>query len=327
MIRRDFYTGLFLLLAGGLLLAAYLYSSLTHFSRNVNTYYADGPDIAGLEEGSDVEMGGYKAGTIKSIRVRHDPTLSFELEISLKKEIPVFKGTRAVSASRSLSGGRFLDLRTPGSGGPLLAPRSHLPIETEPGLQAVLTRADGAFTYLTEVTAEVGRAIASEKGHPGLKEAIARLGAALADADTAANAATRWIGRLDRTTEQLAPSLASGAQALAGTMQTAESAAHRLDRLLEKEEPALDEVLKQAAARLTELKALSSLLNSYDAEKNPSIRATLDHLDGATRSLEDLLADLKVHPWKLIRKGSESPAPTPQPAPRRTSAAESGRQR
>jgi ABC-type transporter Mla subunit MlaD len=87
--RRDFYTGLFLLATAVLLLAAYLHSSMTHFTRDAETYYADGTDIAGLEEGSDVEMGGYKIGTIRHIRVLNDPTLRFELELSVKREVPI----------------------------------------------------------------------------------------------------------------------------------------------------------------------------------------------------------------------------------------------
>jgi phospholipid/cholesterol/gamma-HCH transport system substrate-binding protein len=301
MKRRDFATGLFLLAAGGLLLAAYLYSSLTHYARKASTYYADGPDIGGLEEGSEIEMGGYRMGAVRNVKVMFDPDLHFELELSLKKDIPIPKGTIAVSANHSLSGGRFLDLRPPAGGGAHLPPGSHLPIQSEPGLQAVLTRADHAFEYLAQVAAEANKVFAAEPGNPGIKDAIARLSRAVADADAAANAAGRLIGRLDHTTEQLAPSLQTSAEALAGTMQNAKSAAGRLEQLLEKEAPAIDEVLTQAAARMTELK---SLLSGYDAEKNPSIKATLEHLDAATKSLQDLTADVKAHPWKLLRKGS-----------------------
>jgi phospholipid/cholesterol/gamma-HCH transport system substrate-binding protein len=299
--RRDFMTGLFLLLAGGLLLTAYLYSTLTHFARKASTYYADGPDIGGLEEGSDVEMGGYRMGTIRSIKVLFDPALHFELELSLKKDIPIPKGTLAVSANHSLSGSRFLDLRPPAAGGPMLAPGSHMPVESEPGLQAVLTRADNAFAHLAEVATEANKVFAAEPGHPGIKDALARVSHAAAEADAAAHAAGRLIGRLDHTTEQLAPSLQTSAEALAGTMQNARSAAGRLDRLIEKEAPAIDDVLTQAATRMAELK---SFLAGYDAEKNPSIKATLEHLDAATKSLEELTADVKAHPWKLLRKGS-----------------------
>ena len=301
MKRRDFITGLFLLAAGGLLLAAYLYSSLTHFSRKASTYYADGADIGGVEEGTDVAMGGYRMGTIRTIKVLFDPALHFELELSLKRDIPIPKGTIAVSANRSLSGSRFLDLRPPAGGGPHLAPGSHLPIEVEPGLQAVLTRADHAFEYLALVSAEANKIFAAEPGSPGIRDAIARLSRAVADADAAANAAGKLIGRLDHTTEQLGPSLTASAEALAGTLQNTKSAAGRLDQLLEKEAPAIDEVLTQAAARMSEMK---TLLSGYDAEKNPSIKATLEHLDAATKSLQDLTADVKAHPWKLLRKGS-----------------------
>ena len=301
MNRRDFTTGLFLLLAGALLLSAYLYSTLTHFSRDASTYYADGRDIGGLEEGSSVEMGGYRMGTIRHIHVLFDPALHFELELSLKKGVPIPKGTVAVSGNHSLSGSRFLDLRPPAEGAATLPPGSHVSIEVEPSLQAVLTSADHAFARLADVVSEAGKVIAAEPGQPGLKDALARLSRALADADAAATAAGHFFGRLDHTTEQLGPSLTASAQALEGTMANARSAAGRLDHILEKGAPAIDEVLTQAGARLSELK---TLLSGYDAEKNPSIKATLEHLDTATKSLQELTADVKAHPWKLLRKGS-----------------------
>lgn len=301
--RRDFYTGLFLLVSVVLLVAAYLRSSMTHFTRNVETYYADGTDVAGLEEGSDVEMGGYKIGTIQHIRVLNDPRLRFELALSVKREIPIPKGTRAVAANHSLSGNRFLDLRPPAGGGPALPSGGRLPVEAEPTLQAIMTKADQAFANLTDVTAQLDKLVSASANGPGLRDAFARLSKVLADADTAAKAAGRMMARLDRTVDQISPSLASGAKSLEGTMQTAESAAHRLDRLLEKEEPKLDQVLASANARLAELKGLSELLAGYDSDKNPAIHSTLQHLDGATKSLEDLLADVKAHPWKLVRKG------------------------
>ena len=301
--RRDFYTGVFLLLSAALLLAAYLRSSMTHFTRNVETYVADGTDIAGLEEGSDVEMGGYKIGTIQKIRVLNDPTLRFELALAVRREIPIPAGTKAVAANHSLSGNRFLDLRPPAGGGPALKRGGRLPVEAEPTLQAIMTKADQAFANLTEVTAQLETLVSAGAKGPGLRDTFARLSKVLADADAAANAAGRMMARLDRTVEKIAPSLESGSKSLEGTMQTAESAAHRLDRLLEKEEPKLDQVLTQASARLAELKGLSELLAGYDSAKNPAIHATLQHLDGATKSLEDLLADVKAHPWKLVRKG------------------------
>jgi ABC-type transporter Mla subunit MlaD len=167
-----------------------------------------------------------------------------------------------------------------------------------------MTKADQAFANLTEVTAQLDKLVSTGAAGPGLKDTFARLSQVLADADVAAKSAGRMMARLDKTVEQIEPSLASGVKSLESTMQTADSAAHRLDRLLEKEGPALGEVLAAANARLAEMKGLSQLLASYDASKNPDIRATLQHLNTATKSLEDLLADVKAHPWKLVRKGS-----------------------
>jgi phospholipid/cholesterol/gamma-HCH transport system substrate-binding protein len=318
MIRRDFYTGLFLLLAGGLLLAGYLYSSLFRFTRNTEIYYADAVDVGGLQEGSDVEMGGYRLGGIQRIQLRHDPRLKFVLELALRRDVPILKGTRAVATSRSLTGGRFLDLRPPSGGRELLEPRSHLPVESEPVLQDILNKADSAFANLTQITGELSRLVATEGNTQGLRDTFARMNRALADVDTAIHSANRLVQRLDAATRQLAPSLSSSAEALAGTLHNAESAARRLDSLLEKQRPALEEFLKQGNARLAELKSLSSVLAGYDPEKNQRIRATLEHLNVASKNLEELLADVKRHPWKLIRIGKENPlpaAPASAPAP------------
>jgi ABC-type transporter Mla subunit MlaD len=307
--RRDFWTGLFLLLSLLILVGAYLRSSMTHYTRNVATYYADGTDIAGLEEGSDVEMGGYKIGVIRRIRVFNDPRLRFELELSVRKDVPIPVGTRAAGSNHSLSGDRFLDLRPPadrpaGATGNVLAAGGHMPVDADATIQMIMTKADQAFANLTEVTAQLDKMVSTGAAGPGLKDTFARLSQVLADADVAAKSAGRMMARLDKTVEQIQPSLASGAKSLESTMQTADSAAHRLDRLLEKEGPALGEVLATANARLSELKGLQQLLASYDADKNPQIHATLQHLESATKSLELLLADVKAHPWKLVRKGS-----------------------
>jgi len=307
--RRDFWTGLFLLLSILILVGAYLRSSMTHFTRNVETYYADGVDIAGLEEGSDVEMGGYKIGVIRRIRAFNDPRLRFELELAVRKDVPIPNGTRAAGSNHSLSGDRFLDLRPPvdrpgGAAGSFLAAGGHMPVDADATIQMIMTKADQAFANLTEVTAQLDKMVSTGAAGPGLKDTFARLSQVLADADVAAKSAGRVMARLDRTVEEIQPSLASGVKSLQSTMQTADSAAHRLDKLLEKEGPALGEVLAAANARLAEMKGLSQLLASYDASKNPDIRATLQHLNTATKSLEDLLADVKAHPWKLVRKGS-----------------------
>ena len=312
--RRDFWTGLFVLLSVLILVGAYLRSSMTHFTRNVATYYADGTDIAGLEEGSDVEMGGYKVGVIRKIRVITSPALRFELELAVRKDVPVPTGWKAVGSNHSLSGDRFLDLRpiesvgVGGGGvrataGGILPPGGHMPVEADATIQMIMTKADQAFANLTEVTAQLDKMVSADATGPGLKDTFARLSKVLADADAAATAAARMMARLDRTVDKISPSLESGVKALDSTMQTADSAAHRLDKLLEKEGPALGEVLATANARLAEMKGLSQLLAGYDSDKNPEIKATLQHLNGATKSLEDLLADVKAHPWKLIRKG------------------------
>lgn len=316
MIRRDFYTGLFLLLAGGLLVAAYLYISLSRFSRNTEIYYADSTDVGGLQEGSDVEMEGYRLGTIKRIHLRHDPRLRFELELALPTEIPIPQGTRAVVTSRSLTGGRFLDLRPPAVGGARLRPKSHLVVETEPEWQDIIKKVDSAFANLVQITAELRQFVALEGDTAGLRSTFARLDRAVADADTTVRAANRLIERLDGTARQIAPSLESSAQALAGTVQNTESAARRFDALLEKQGPALEELLQQGNARLAELRDLSALLAGYDTEKNQTIRDTLKHLNAASKSLEELLSDVKRHPWKLIRVGKETPPPEPpRPGP------------
>ena len=42
----------------------------------------------------------------------------------------------------------------------------------------------------------------------------------------------------------------------------------------------------------------------YDEVITGAVATELEHLDAATKSLQDLTADVKAHPWKLLRKGS-----------------------
>lgn len=312
--RRDFLTGLFLIAAGALLLGAYLYSSLAHFTRNARLYIVEAPEISGISEGTEVAMGGYKLGTVRKVTVITRPRLSFELEIAIRRDVPIPRGTRVVIATRSLGGARVLQLVLPARSVEELPEGSRLSAEPQADLQQVLTLAQKAMTDFAGVASDLRKFTSDDAAHEGLAKILKRLDKTLADTDLVVLAAGKFVRRLDETAGALRPKLDSSMAHLDGTLANSERATGRLDELLKNEGPEVHKILVLAQQRLDDMKVLSTVLAQYDPKQNPELRGLLIHLEGASRNLEALLGELRKRPWLLIRKGQELPG-DPGPAP------------
>ncbi len=314
--RRDFWSGLFVIAAAALLLAVYLHSSLVHFTRNTRNFTVEADDLSGVAEGTEVVMGGYRLGAVDSVKVITEPSLHFELEIAVRRDVPVPKGTKVVIATKSLGGARYLVLTPPAKAAGELPEGSRLRAEPQADFQQVLTTAQAALADFAGVASDLHSFTSGDASREGLAKVIKRLDKTLADGDA-------MILRVNSAVASLTPGLDRGMARLEGTLANSEQAAGKLDALLASEGPELDKVLKLAQRRLEEMQALSELLKHYDPGHNPEIRDLLKHLDGSSKNLEALLAELRRRPWLLIRKGQELPVvdvpasvPAPAPAPK-----------
>ena len=317
MNRRDFWAGLFVLVAGALLLGAYLFSSLRHFTRHTTKYIVEAREISGVSEGTEAVMGGYPLGRVRKVTVIPGPPLRFELEVALRRDVPIPSGTKVLLASKTLGGSRVLDFVPPEKPGADLPEGSHLTAVPEADLQQIYNSAKEAFDNFTVISGDLRKMMSADAGGDGVRGALQRLNKLLTDADATVRSANDMVRNLNQTVTVMRPQLESSANLLNSTMHSANEATAQFNAMMAKGGQ-LDELLRVATLRMEEMKKLAPLLEGYDPKKNPEIRETLRHLNSTMNNLDALTGELKRRPWLLIRKGKdvvEAPASAPGSVP------------
>ena len=313
MSRRDFWAGLFVLAAGTLLLGAYLFSSLRHFTRNTTHYIVEAREISGVSEGTEVVMGGYSLGRVRKVTIITGPPLRFELEVALRKEVPIPAGTKVLIASKSLGGSRVLEFVPPEKPGPELPEGSRLSAVPEADLQQIYNTAMDALVDFKSITADLRKIVSSDAGGEGVSGALHRLNKVLTDADATVRSANETFHSANDTVKNLNQTITILRPQLEGTMRNTEQATAHLNEMLAKD-GSVEKLLRTATALVNEMKPLITMLEGYDPKKNPEIRETLHHANITMKNMEALTNELKRHPWAMIRKGKDVVQP-PESAP------------
>lgn len=313
MSRRDFWAGLFVLAAAALLLGGYLFSSLRHFTRNTTTYIVEAREISGVSEGTEAVMGGYPLGRVRKVAVITGPPLRFELEVALRKEVPIPSGTRVLLATKTLGGSRVLEFVPPEKPGLALPEGSRLTAVPEADLQQIYNSAKEAFDNFTVISGDLRKMMSADAGGDGVRGALQRLNKLLTDADGTVRTANETFRSANATVKNLDQTITGLRPRLDGTLRNSEEATGRLNAMLGKD-GSVEKLLHEATGLVNEMKPLVAMLQGYDPKKNPEIRGTLHHLNSTMKNLDDLTRELKRRPWLLIRKGkdiAEPPASAP----------------
>jgi phospholipid/cholesterol/gamma-HCH transport system substrate-binding protein len=303
-MSRRLLTWLFMIVALGLALAALRYSSWVHFTRGTHAFLVQVRDVGGLREGTEIYMAGFQVGEVSEIRVISTPTLHFDLELQVRRDIPILEGTIAVMVSRGFGGIRVLELRPPvDAGQQAMEPGSRLQALSEPELGDVILRADQAFRQLGEVAADLKAFTSAEVPQPGLRQTVARFESTLQQIDETLASSQLVLDRVDETAVSIDSSFNKGIEDFSRTMESVDRVAQDLDAVIVEEKATLDAVLVEARVRLEQL---GDVLEGYDKENLQDLYSALDHLDNASRDLAILMEAMKDRPLHTIRKGVAS---------------------
>lgn len=268
--RYEVGVGCLVVVAAGLLAYMALQVGAISGPRDTVTVKAILPDAAGLSDGAVVSIAGVQVGRVESLRVDFDHA---EATITLYREAEVRKDASIATRARSVLGEKYLEV-TPLTrdaallvdGDTLVDPRGQIEIdEMVTDLGPLIAAIDPAV--LRDLTAALADALRADPERP--KRMLADAERLLHNAAEASEALPGLVGdtrdtlaSIRRTSDEARPVVAR----LDGTVL-------RLDTLLAAVPP------EQIPAILTELEA---------AVKDG--RVVIQHLDGSTANLNDLLA-------------------------------------
>lgn len=286
--------GLLVVVAVGLLAAAYLVLGRGIFSQATTAYFVDLDDARGISDGATVLLAGVAVGRVESVGLTPDQRARVELAIRSAVSLP--EGTVAsVESSLVGIGDRRLLLHASASGA-ALPPRAVIPGVTKSPFADLFPGSQETMTEL-RATLKAARAILEDDGlKRGIEEMLA------AGKETAANFAlvARRIDRLVAGSQaELARALQTGNRVLDSVARTARTAETSLANLK------LDETTQRLSAELEAtliegrklVKDMSAFIN------DPDLRQNLDAISTNTRQMSESGLKIAANAEEITRNG------------------------
>jgi ABC-type transporter Mla subunit MlaD len=291
--KQDARLGFFVLLALGLFVGLLAYKNAGAVTEKTYPLVVRLDRMEGLVPGTDVELKGYRVGTVDRVDMRReDADYHFLAMLAVRSDIQLWRGTRAVVAPKGV-GSVVLDLRLPppGERTVVLAAGDQIPGEEGVSLGGVLERADRLLANLN-ASLDAVRERVRQKGlgdlleHPSVAQALHSLDATLREFQALAREGRGLASHADRSMGEADKALLDLERSLVVTRA-----------LLEKRAPELDRILVNLASVLQQS---DTLLARFRAEDHPELEASLKALRRSLDSVEELLQLLKQKPSRAV---------------------------
>ncbi len=256
----------------------------------------------GLEEQAAVYIRGYKVGQVDRIQYDFTKDTAFTVDISIKRDIKLPRGTQMVLIQDGLLGGGAIELRLPfGVEGEPIASGTTLETSIEAGLMdqiqdqllAKLESAiDGADSLIRVVNAQL---------------ADSHLYNTLANVDIVSRDLTSVSADAKRLMQKDVPSVVQGAQRSINGLETSIRDVNGFTRQLDQVDlPAtiarIDTAVDNVTVAVAQVGGLVSDIRSEDGTLGSLIysRALYNDLDSTVVSADSLLRDLKANPKRYV---------------------------
>lgn len=285
--RQDARLGLFVLSAAALFIALLVYKSAPKAGESTRPLAVRLDQLQGVEAGTPVLLQGYPVGRVERVDLKREgTTYSFIAEASLRKDITLWQGTKAVVVGQGLSGSA-LSLSLPDRREAELPVGAEIPGEPGSSLDTVIAKADKLMDDLDGSVNDL-RAQFKAKG-----------AGAILDHPAVAKA----LKDLDATVRSYQGLAIQGQKTLAGldpALRDAQASLHQVRTLLDSRSGDLDATLKNLASLTQRMDALSGALDQAVRADQPQLADTLQRVQALTKSLQELVELLKQKPHWVV---------------------------
>lgn len=297
-ITRELKTGIFAVVVIALFIWGYNYlKGINLFDGKINTYFTEYSNVQGLNTASVVTINGVEVGKVVGITFNKDPEKRGQLivEFSILEDFQFSKNSVAKIYSASLMGGKSLAV-VPSYEGEMAKPGDYLKGEIESDifstvteklnpLQAkvenVIVKADSLMGNLNDII--------DLKTRINIKQSIAQLNATLTNFHAASNNLNLLVSdnkiKLDKTIDN-AEKMTSNFKKLSDTLVQAN----------------LGVTVKNLQTTVTNLNQVLSKINSGQGSLGKLLKDDnlYSNLTNASKELEELLRDMKLHPKRYV---------------------------
>ncbi len=216
----------------------------------------------GIEKNASVRLSGIKVGKVSDIRVAPELGDKVELTLSVFSDTVIRRDTKAAIKTLGLVGGKYVELTGGSPQSPLLEQGGVIIGEESFKMEDLTKTALDVVNKLKNIATNIDAMLGDPAFTKSLRTTVANL------QDVSAN-----IKVMTSSKDEVAQGLKD-----------------------------LPVILKKVEESMNNIKAISEKSDAMLGENKKNIDATMESVKEITNNLKELTADVKKHPWKLIRK-------------------------
>jgi len=216
----------------------------------------------GIEKNAPVRLSGIKVGKVTDIRVAPERGDKIELTLSVFSDTVIRRDTKASIKTLGLVGGKYVELTGGSPQSPLLEQGGVIIGEESFKMEDLTKTALDVVNKLKNIATNIDAMLGDPAFTKSLRATVANL------QDVSAN-----IKVMTSSKDEVAQGLKD-----------------------------LPVILKKVEESMNNIKAISEKSDAMLGDNKKNIDATMESVKEITNNLKELTADVKKHPWKLIRK-------------------------
>ena len=295
-MNRDFWVGIFVLFGLAILLGVYTTLFVGGVTKESVIYHLQAKNVMGISSGIPVMMQGYELGTVESIEVITEPNLHFDVQLAIKPNISIPRGSSVVLGTR-LAGGGFIDVRPPDSSQGLLSPDEKLELQPAVDVQNVLESVNQLVVDLQNISSHARKFV--EDPEQGVEKRLKDVDVILAQIQSILTDTNNTILRVNTIIKEIEPKVNSAISA-------AETTAISSSELVKE----LGIIAVDVDQEVQDMGLLIEMMEGYAPENNTEISTALKNVEILTKDMHEMVKSLKAVTDKLTqRKGRNSKEP------------------
>lgn len=283
--RQDIGLGLFVVGAGAAIVAGLLAVAGILKGETIDIHVMV-DQFANMRVGTTVYIRGYRVGEIGHIEPMLEPTLQFDVTMSIDADFPLYEGTTAVIGSQGgFIGETVINLQVPEQPGRLLLDGDNIGRASTTDLTAIIARADSLAIKIEEVASQLVYLLSPEVAGLIAEEIRSTLATG-----------RQSIKVLEGQFVALTDSLTAGIGIAVASLKTVAG-------MVEENRPRIASMLDSTLALMSNFKALAATTDSLLVTEGPAIGRNLAKMEAVLEELRILLADMNNYTlWQMMFK-------------------------
>ncbi|HEX8949336.1 MAG TPA: MlaD family protein [Dissulfurispiraceae bacterium] len=263
------------------------------FEKN-DIYYVKVKNSAGLEEGSQVRLGGVRIGSIIGIKEPSAPGESITLKLGVKKGTPLYKGTRAVISQIGMVGDIYLFLSVKNTTEGRILPGEVIPSDEQIEFNALMAKLDEVSVSVHALIKDVDK-IFSQKNIENVESLIRNTNKAIVSGSSNINQIA--LG-LKNTNDKLGRVLVE----FESLVKDNKGEVGRLIKRAREDMDKAGEMIRTMEEAAKSVSTTTGTVNRTIDLQSQNIDMLLRSLTRTTEDLHDAMIELKNKPWSVIYK-------------------------